>query len=241
MSDNNESEASKPELSCCEGDLCRDDWHRNPIHLGAFFLVVLLIQAMDVVLTMRIEDLGNGADTTEKLVRAIGDVTDVLFIVVLVVVIIEFLRRRFIASRESHSQFTLVILCVYLSAASLNVIVNMVTLVVAPSLQNASQNWLIVDLGLLFASNMLAFSLWYQLADAYLKGGAFDFLPDAAHPDDPPRWIDYLFLSFNTQTTFGPTVEGIRTRPVKVMMMLQTSLSLIVLVVLVARIIVAPG
>ena len=241
MSDNNESEASKPELSCCEGDLCRDDWHRNPIHLGAFFLVVLLIQAMDVVLTMRIEDLGNGADTTEKLVRAIGDVTDVLFIVVLVVVIIEFLRRRFIASRESRSQFTLVILCVYLSAASLNVIVNMVTLVVAPSLQNASQNWLIVDLGLLFASNMLAFSLWYQLADAYLKGGAFDFLPDAAHPDDPPRWIDYLFLSFNTQTTFGPTVEGIRTRPVKVMMMLQTSLSLIVLVVLVARIIVAPG
>lgn len=241
MSDNNESEASKPELSCCEGDLCRDDWHRNPIHLGAFFLVVLLIQAMDVVLTMRIEDLGNGADTTEKLVRAIGDVTDVLFIVVLVVVIIEFLRRRFIASRESHSQFTLVILCVYLSAASLNVIVNMVTLVVAPSLQNASQNWLIVDLGLLFASNMLAFSLWYQLADAYLKGGGFDFLPDAAHPDDPPRWIDYLFLSFNTQTTFGPTVEGIRTRPVKVMMMLQTSLSLIVLVVLVARIIVAPG
>jgi hypothetical protein len=241
VSDSSESETAKPGLPCCEGDLCRDDWHRNPIHLGAFFLVVLLIQAMDVLLTLRIEDLGNDADTTEKLVRAIGDVTDVLFIVVFIVVIIEFLRRRFIASRESHSQFTLIILCVYLSAASLNVIVNMFTLVMAPSLQNASQNWLILDLGLLFASNMLAFSLWYQLADAYLKGGAFDFPSNAAHPDDPPRWIDYLFLSFNTQSTFGPTVEGIRTRPVKVMMMLQTSLSLIVLVVLVARIIVAPS
>ena len=111
----------------------------------------------------------------------------------------------------------------------------------ARSLENASQNWLILDLGLLFASNMLAFSLWYQLADAYLKGGAFDFPPNGAHPDDPPRWIDYLYLSFNTQTTFGPTIEGIRTRPVKVMMMLQTTLSVILLVVLVARIIVAPS
>ena len=240
MSDNNESKTSKPELPCCEGALCRDDWHRNPIHLGAFFLVVLLIQAMDVVLTLRIEDLGNDADSTEKLVRAIGDITDVLFVVVFIVVIVELLRMRFIVSRESNSQFTLILLCVYLSAASLNVIVNMVTLVMAPSLQNASQNWLILDLVLLFASNMLAFSLWYQLADAYLKGGAFDFPPNAAHPDDPPRWVDYLFLSFNTQSTFGPTVEGIRTRPVKVMMMLQTSLSLVVLVVLVARIIVAP-
>ena len=109
------------------------------------------------------------------------------------------------------------------------------------SLQNTSQNWLILDLGLLFASNMLAFSLWYQLADAYLKGGAFDFPPNGAHPEDPPRWIDYLFLSFNTQSTFGPTLEGIRTRPVKVMMMLQTALSVILLVVLVARIIVAPS
>jgi len=199
VSDNKESETSKPELPCCEGDLCRDDWHRNPIRLGAFFLVVLLIQAMDVVLTLRIEDLGNGADTTEKLIRAIGDLTDVLFVVVLVVVIVDFLRRRFIASRESHSQFTLLILCVYLSAASLNVIVNMITLVMAPSLQNASQNWLILDLVLLFASNMLAFSLWYQLADAYLEGGAFDFPPNAAHPDDPPRWIDYI-VSFLQHT-----------------------------------------
>ena len=47
-----------------------------------------------------------------------------------------------------------------------------------PSLQHASQTGLIVDLGLLFTSNMLIFSLWYMLADAYLTGGAFDFPPD---------------------------------------------------------------
>ena len=196
---------------------------------------------MDLLLTLRIEDIGDNAKASEKILRAIGDIADVLFVAVLVLIVIALVRQRFVASRESHSRFTLAVLAIYLVSASLNVLFNMITLVVVPSLRNTSQNWLILDLGLLFASNMLTFSLWYQLADAYLKGGAFDFPPNAAHPDDPPRWVDYLFLSFNTQSTFGPTIEGIRTRPVKVMMMLQTSFSLIVLVVLVARIITAPA
>jgi len=232
---------SDQERGCCRGGLCEGEWHRHPIHLFAFFLVVLLIQGMDLLLTIRIEAIGDDAKTSEKILRAIGDIADVLFVAVLVLVVIALVRQRFVASRESHSRFTLAVLAIYLVSASLNVLFNMITLVVVPSLRNTSQNWLILDLGLLFASNMLAFSLWYQLADAYLKGGAFDFPPNAAHPDDPPRWIDYLFLSFNTQSTFGPTIEGIRTRPVKVMMMLQTSFSLIVLVVLVARIITAPA
>lgn len=232
---------SDQERECCRGGLCEGDWHRHPIHLFAFFIVVLLIQGMDLLLTLRIEDIGDNAKTSEKILRAIGDIADVLFVAVLVLIVIALVRQRFVASRESHSRFTLAVLATYLVSASLNVLFNMITLVVVPSLRNTSQNWLILDLGLLFASNMLAFSLWYQLADAYLKGGAFDFPPNAAHPDDPPRWVDYLFLSFNTQSTFGPTIEGIRTRPVKVMMMLQTSFSLIVLVVLVARIITAPA
>jgi len=231
---------SDQERECCRGGLCEGEWHRHPIHLFAFFVVVLLIQGMDLLLTLRIEDIGDNAKTSEKILRAIGDIADVLFVAVLVLIVIALVRQRFVASRESHSRFTLAVLAIYLVSASLNVLFNMITLVVVPSLRNTSQNWLILDLGLLFASNMLAFSLWYQLADAYLKGGAFDFPPNAAHPDDPPRWVDYLFLSFNTQSTFGPTIEGIRTRPVKVMMMLQTSFSLIVLVVLVARIITAP-
>ena len=224
---------------CCDGGLCREDWHRHPIHLVGFFLVVLVVQLLDVILTMHVEVVDDGA-TTERVLRVSGNITDVVFAVVFVVVVIQLLRHRFTASRESNSPATLIVLAVYLVVASINLITNMVILIVAQRLGEVSQNGLIIDLGLLFASNMLVFSLWYQLADAYLKAGAFDFPPNAARPDDPPRWIDYLFLSFNTQSTFGPTVEGIRTRPVKVMMMFQTLLSLVVLVVLVARIISAP-
>ena len=240
MTDSNEASNPSEELRCCKGGLCKDDWHRHPIHLGAFFAVVVLVQALDLFLTLRVEIIGEGAGAPERALRLVGDISDVLFVVVLVALGIQFLRHKFIASRESSSRLTLLILTIYLAIASLNIVVNMTTLIVVQKLTDVSQSGLIVDLGMIFASNMLVFSLWYQLADAYLKGGAFDFPENAAHPDDPPRWIDYLFLSFNTQTTFGPTVEGIRTRPVKVLMMLQTSLSLIVLVVLVARIIVAP-
>ncbi|MEI7623245.1 MAG: hypothetical protein WCJ88_06795 [Actinomycetes bacterium] len=241
MSETNESSSSKKAATCCDGGLCRDDWHRHPIRLTEFLLVALVIQVMDILLTMRVEIIGENLRTTEKVLKIVGDSSDVLFVVVLIALVIAMVHHRLTVARESNSRVILFILVAYLAIASLNVGVNMITLVVVQNLSNVSQNGLIIDLGFLFASNMLLFSLWYQLADAYLKGGAFDFSPNEAHPDDPPKWVDYLFLSFNTQATFGPTLEGLRTRPAKVIMMLQTSLSLIVLIVLVARIITAPN
>jgi len=241
VSETNESSSSKKAATCCDGGLCRDDWHRHPIRLTEFLLVALVIQVMDILLTMRVEIIGENLRTTEKVLKIVGDGSDVLFVVVLIALVIAMVHHRLTVARESNSRVILFILVAYLAIASLNVGVNMITLVVVQNLSNVSQNGLIIDLGFLFASNMLLFSLWYQLADAYLKGGAFDFSPNEAHPDDPPKWVDYLFLSFNTQATFGPTLEGLRTRPAKVIMMLQTSLSLIVLIVLVARIITAPN
>jgi len=241
VSETNESSPSTKAATCCDGGLCRDDWHRHPIRLTEFLLVALVIQVMDILLTMRVEIIGENLRTTEKVLKIAGDSSDVLFVVLLIALVIAMVHHRLTVARESNSRVILFILVAYLAIASLNVGVNMITLVVVQNLSNVSQNGLIIDLGFLFASNMLLFSLWYQLADAYLKGGAFDFSPNEAHPDDPPKWVDYLFLSFNTQATFGPTLEGLRTRPAKVIMMLQTSLSLIVLIVLVARIITAPN
>ncbi|CAB4984638.1 unannotated protein [freshwater metagenome] len=52
-----------------------------------------------------------------------------------------------------------------------------------------------------------------------------------------PKFIDYAFISFNTNATFGPTGETVVSRRVKLVMMFQTSLSLLVLLVLVARLV----
>ena len=125
----------------------------------------------------------------------------------------------------------------YLVFAGLNLMVNLTTLIAAPSLTNQTQLGLMLDLALAFISISLNFSLWYQLADAHLPGGAFDFEPNGHRPEEPPRWFDYFVLSFFTNSTFGPTLENTRTRPAKALMMIQTSIALVILVLLVARII----
>ena len=125
----------------------------------------------------------------------------------------------------------------YLTCAGMNLLINLITLIAAPALSTQSQLGLTLDLGLAFISITLNFSLWYQLADAHLPGGAFDFEPNGHTPEQPPRWFDYFVVSFFTNSTFGPTLENTRTRPAKALMMVQTSIALVILVLLVARII----
>jgi len=50
-----------------------------------------------------------------------------------------------------------------------------------------------------------------------------------------PNFIDYLFLSFNTSTAFSPTDVPVLARWAKVLMVLQSLVSLTVVVLLAAR------
>jgi hypothetical protein len=50
-----------------------------------------------------------------------------------------------------------------------------------------------------------------------------------------PQFIDYLFLAFNTSTAFSPTDTAILGRWAKILTMLQSLISLSVLVILAAR------
>lgn len=50
-----------------------------------------------------------------------------------------------------------------------------------------------------------------------------------------PGFVDYLFLSFNTSTAFSPTDCPVLTRWAKVLMMLQSLISLATVVLLAAR------
>lgn len=235
----NESVIPVPPLPVDASEL--PEHRRHPVSILVFGAVIVVVQIMDFVLGRRVEVIVNGGVSgNSDFIKALSLAGDFLFVVVVIVGLGHAIHHHSKVAKGQDKGFPPALLVVYLVIATLNVLQNMSLLVVTPTLQNASQTGLIIDLGLLFASNMLIFSLWYMLADAYLTGGAFDFPPDALRPDDPPRWVDYLSLSFNTQSTFGPTLEGVRRRPVKVLMMVQTSLSLVVLVVLIARIIKAP-
>jgi uncharacterized membrane protein len=105
----------------------------------------------------------------------------------------------------------------------------------------------------LWISNVLVFALWYWRLDAggphardardAHDEGAFVFpqmtlrqLDDDPEPDRwAPHFVDYLFLAFNTSTAFSPTDTPVLTRWAKVLMMVQSLISLSVLAVLAAR------
>jgi hypothetical protein len=102
----------------------------------------------------------------------------------------------------------------------------------------------------LWTSNILVFATWYWRLDAGgphsrdLRGrheeGAFLF-PQMMMPDHrdrkpwKPGFVDYLFLAFNTSTAFSPTDVPVLSRWAKVLMMVQSSISLGTLAILAAR------
>ena len=105
----------------------------------------------------------------------------------------------------------------------------------------------------LWVTNILVFASWYWRLDAggpharHLRGphtkGDFLFpqmtlAPGTQKPLDPawsPGFIDYLFLAFNTSTAFSPTDSPVLSRWAKVLMMVQSSISLATLALLAAR------
>ena len=113
---------------------------------------------------------------------------------------------------------------------------------------------------LLWATNVLVFATWYWRLDAGgpherarrvgHPTGAFLFpqmvMPGVTHrsggPDAPaepwsPNFVDYLFLAFNTSTAFSPTDTPALTRWAKVLMMIQSLISMTTLLILVGRVV----
>jgi hypothetical protein len=101
----------------------------------------------------------------------------------------------------------------------------------------------------LWITNILVFALWYWKLDAggplgrdrspSYSGGAFLF-PQMLSRDEPgrawsPNFLDYLFLAFNTSTAFSPTDTAVLSRWAKLGMMLQSLISLSIVILLAAR------
>ncbi len=110
----------------------------------------------------------------------------------------------------------------------------------------------------LWTSNVLVFASWYwrldaggpgarELREAHTEGA---FLFPQMTLNEPlakamraarggqawsPRFVDYLFLAFTASTAFSPTDVPVLSRWAKVLMMVQTSISLLTIALLAAR------
>ncbi len=137
---------------------------------------------------------------------------------------------------------------------TLGLIISVILLVGALPARKEAPQELLLSAASLWITNILVFALWYWRLDAggphqrdktaRHTNGAFLFpqmtmneqaLKEADQLDWSPNFIDYLFLAFNTSTAFSPTDAPVLARWAKILMMVQSLLSLLIIALLAAR------
>lgn len=142
----------------------------------------------------------------------------------------------------------------FLAAIALVMVSSLAVLIFRLPLHKDSPLDLLRAASALWVSNILVFASWYWRLDgggpnvrdklAVHVDGAFLFPQMTMDPElkrqmGEDRWspgfVDYLFLAFNTSTAFSPTDVPVLTRWAKVLMMIQSLISLTTLALLAAR------
>lgn len=127
-------------------------------------------------------------------------------------------------------------------------LVNVMGLVASLFDKQDNPRFLLLAAALVYLENVAAFTAWYWRFDHRFRHGAHDSEhahPGLVFPHDSatfatlrgwtPGIVDYLFLSFNTASTFGPTLPVPLRAPVQLGMMLQVLIAMAVLLMLAAR------
>lgn len=133
-------------------------------------------------------------------------------------------------------------------------IISVILLIDALPTGKETPQQLLLSAASLWITNILVFALWYWRLDAggpYQRDkcpghseGAFLFpqmtmgkeaLKEAGQQDWSPNFVDYLFLAFNTSTAFSPTDTPVLAGWAKILMMMQSLLSLLIIALLAAR------
>ena len=126
---------------------------------------------------------------------------------------------------------------------------SLATLIYGIPRHTASPQALLRSAAALWFTNVLVFALWYWKLDAGgplkrdhplgLANSSFLF-PQMLGRENmdsswKPNFVDYLFLAFNTSTAFSPTDTAVLSRWAKGAIMLQSLISLTIVVLLAAR------
>jgi len=140
------------------------------------------------------------------------------------------------------------------SVVTVGLIASVILLIAALPQHKETPTDLLLSAGALWCTNILVFAVWYWRLDAGgphgrdqspgHSEGAFLFpqmtmppeIKSAASQEEwSPNFVDYLFLAFNTSTAFSPTDVPVLARWAKVLMMVQSLISLTVIALLAAR------
>ena len=192
-------------------------------------LGLLIVELLDVFASWQIQAGDVFTQTTGELLFGVDLITTIVFILMAVALVVSTMRDD--DSKINRYAF------VYLLMATVQVTLNVVLMVASGHTRNDSLLWGLWDLGAAYLLIVVVFTGWYWWCDRVIDGGAFVFPTRESATEHRPNVVDYLFIAFNTNSTFGPTSEDVVARRVKALMMYQTVLSLSILLVFVARIV----
>jgi hypothetical protein len=169
-------------------------------------------------------------------------------------VVLALLVPTVISHAKKHHRINRIIGFAVTSMVTLGLIVSVILLISALLAKKETATELLLSAASLWVTNILVFALWYWRLDAggphgrdQRRGhpeGAFLFPQMTMAPQETnsvgeeewsPNFVDYLFLAFNTSTAFSPTDAPVLARWAKVLMMLQSLISLTVIALLAGR------
>jgi uncharacterized membrane protein len=157
-----------------------------------------------------------------------------------------FLLAITVLYRSGRVRANQILAYVMLSIVTADMIASLALLIIRlPAHRESPRELLVAAVGL-WTSNVLVFASWYWRLDGggpnardrrkSHDSGAFLFPQMQIRMHNwKPGFVDYLFLAFNTSTAFSPTDVPVLSRWAKVMMMVQSSISLGTVVILAAR------
>lgn len=196
-----------------------------------FAALMVAVQLLDVAVTDKLCSSGELDAAGVAVVQTFHYGSNFLLLLLLSIIALAIWRP--------HSRFVRPGLTAYLGFALLHLIVNVGALLLSATAKatGLASLW---DVGAIGAMNILTFAACYWILDRATPGGAF-LIPGRDGRLTDPQLGDYIYLSFDTSTTFGPTLEVPVCRAAKLLMMLQVALSIVILTVLLSRAVNAVG
>ena len=170
----------------------------------------------------------------------------ILVIEILLVLFIIVSNPNRIAQHKSHLWYSGIALNLVMTISNIAGVIKLIDLLVNGKISDPTQ--LLFSGGSIWISNMVIFSLWYWEIDGGGAGYRFqsekytpDFLftqmsnPQFAKPNWKPVYLDYFYLSLTNSSAFSPTDVLPLSRIAKSLMSIQSLISMLTLLLIIAR------
>ncbi|NDG75535.1 MAG: hypothetical protein EBX49_09430 [Synechococcaceae bacterium WB8_1B_136] len=185
------------------------------------------VWVMDLLLVHHLENRRLIDPALDGLVHRIDLTGTLAFIVITLCLTVSLFRGR---TRELF-RWALV----YLLFSVVQVITNVLSMVASAGSHQGGGLGGLWDVAAVYVETVLVFMFVYIFLDVSTPGGAFVWPSRDGEVPPEPHLIDYLFISMNVNSTYGPTSEAVMSRPAKLVMSLQVLLAIVMLTVLIAR------